>query len=58
MSKIFGIDVSFWQGDFDFKKAKNEGVQFVILRGMYLYTFADVMALSERSSNLSKMTQH
>ena len=35
MSKIFGIDVSFWQGDFDFKKAKNEGVKFAILRGAY-----------------------
>lgn len=35
MSKIFGIDVSFWQGNFDFKKAKNEGVKFVILRGAY-----------------------
>lgn len=35
MSKIFGIDVSKWQGNFDFKKAKNEGVKFAILRGAY-----------------------
>ena len=30
--KKFGIDVSRWQGDFDFGKAKNEGVQFAIIR--------------------------
>lgn len=35
MSK-FGIDVSKWQGDFDFAKAKNENkIEFVILRGAY-----------------------
>lgn len=35
MSKVFGIDVSVWQGDFNFKQAKNEGVEFTILRGAY-----------------------
>ena len=35
MNKIFGIDVSKWQGNFDFAKAKSEGVEFVILRGAY-----------------------
>lgn len=30
--KTFGIDVSKWQGNFDFKKAMNEGVKFAILR--------------------------
>lgn len=35
MNKIFGIDVSKWQGNFDFAKAKEEGVQFAILRGAY-----------------------
>lgn len=29
----FGIDVSKWQGRFDFDKAKSEGVEFAILRG-------------------------
>lgn len=33
--KTFGIDVSKWQGNFNFKKAKAEGVQFAILRGAY-----------------------
>lgn len=33
--KVFGIDVSKWQGDFDFSKAKSEGVKFAILRGAY-----------------------
>lgn len=34
--KTFGIDVSKWQGvNFNFKQAMNEGVKFVILRGMY-----------------------
>lgn len=37
----FGIDISKWQGDFDITEAKNEGVEFVILkvgggdRGLY-----------------------
>lgn len=29
---VFGIDVSRWQGDFNFKKAKAEGVKYVILK--------------------------
>ena len=33
--KTFGIDVSKWQGDFDFEKAKDEGIKFAILRGAY-----------------------
>ena len=33
--KIFGIDVSAWEKGFNFKKAKQEGVNFVILRGAY-----------------------
>lgn len=33
MSKLFGIDTSRWQGDFDFKGAKdNEGVDFAIIK--------------------------
>ena len=35
MAKLFGIDVSTWQGDFNFSRAKAEGVQFAILRGAY-----------------------
>ncbi|MBO4853809.1 MAG: peptidoglycan-binding protein [Oscillospiraceae bacterium] len=31
--RAFGIDVSRWQGDFDFAKAKAEGVTFVIIKG-------------------------
>lgn len=31
----FGIDVSKWQGSFNFKTAKAQGVEFVILRGAY-----------------------
>lgn len=33
--KRFGIDVSVWQRGMDFVRAKNEGVEFVIMRGMY-----------------------
>ena len=33
--KKFGIDVSKWQGNFNFDMAKEEGVQFAILRGAY-----------------------
>lgn len=33
MSQKFGIDVSHWQGDFDFARAKsNEGVEFAIIK--------------------------
>lgn len=33
MSKLFGIDTSKWQGDFDFQRAKdNEGVDFAIIK--------------------------
>ena len=33
MGKRFGIDVSHWQGDFNFAKAKNnEGVEFAIIK--------------------------
>ena len=35
MTKVFGIDVSVWQGDFNFKQAAQEGVKFAILRGAY-----------------------
>ena len=35
MSEKFGIDISVWQGNFDFKKAISEGVEFVIIRGAY-----------------------
>lgn len=35
MSKIFGIDASTWQGNFNFKQASDEGVKFAIIRGAY-----------------------
>jgi len=35
MNPIFGIDVSKWQGIFNFAKAKSEGVKFAILRAGY-----------------------
>lgn len=35
MSAIKGIDVSKWQGEIDFQKAKNDGVEFVIIREGY-----------------------
>ena len=39
MSKERGIDISYWQGDIDFKKIKmNEDVKFVILREGYRQT--------------------
>ena len=31
--KKFGIDISHWQGNFDFNKAIKEGVEFVIIKG-------------------------
>ena len=38
MSKVFGIDVSQWQGDFNFQQAKSEGVEFAIIRSGYAET--------------------
>ncbi len=35
MVGTFGIDVSTWQGDFNFKQAVDEGVKFAIIRGAY-----------------------
>lgn len=35
MSKKFGIDISVWQRGINFSKAKQEGVEFVVMRGMY-----------------------
>lgn len=32
---VFGVDISVWQKGFNFQKAINEGVKFVVLRGMY-----------------------
>lgn len=34
-TKTYGIDISKWQKGMDLAKAKNEGVKFVIIRGMY-----------------------
>ena len=35
MDRVFGIDISTWQGNFNFKKAAEEGVKFAIIRGAY-----------------------
>lgn len=35
MTKVFGIDISKYQKDMDLNQAKNEGVNFAIIRGMY-----------------------
>lgn len=35
MTKVFGIDISKYQKDIDLNQAKNEGVNFAIIRGMY-----------------------
>lgn len=35
MTKVFGIDISHWQSNMDLNRAKSEGVQFAIIRGMY-----------------------
>lgn len=31
--KKFGVDISRWQGEFDFERAVSEGIQFVIIKG-------------------------
>ena len=32
---MLGIDVSIWQGNIDFKKVKEDGAEFVIIRMAY-----------------------
>ena len=32
MDPVFGIDVSKWQGDFDFREASRQGVRFAVIR--------------------------
>lgn len=53
--KEFGIDLSKWNGNFDFQKAISEGVGFVLLRGAYHATkdtkFEDYYS-SAKSKNL------
>lgn len=35
MTKIFGVDISYWQRGINISKLKSEGVEFAIIRGMY-----------------------
>lgn len=52
MEKLFGIDISHWQGDFNIEQARNErGVKFVIAKA------AGADAESIRTANL-KITMH
>lgn len=41
MAKQKGIDISYWQGNVDFSKVKNDGIQFAILREGYRQTIDD-----------------
>ena len=43
-----GIDVSKWQGDIDWEKAKNEGVEFAIIRVGYRGSSTGVLAEDEK----------
>lgn len=38
MAKIKGMDISYWQGDVDFKKVAADGIKFAILRDGYRKT--------------------
>ena len=48
---MYGIDVSMWQGEIDFEKAKKEGVEFVIIKATES-KFVDPMF--ERNYNAAK----
>ena len=53
MGKRFGIDVSHWQGDFNFAKAKNnEGVEFAIIKA------GGVMPDSTKTADLRAITEN
>jgi len=32
MAKIKGMDISYWQGNIDFKKVAADGIKFAVLR--------------------------
>ena len=38
VTKLKGIDISKWQGDIDFNKVKNDGIDFVIARSSFRHT--------------------
>ena len=37
-TKVKGIDISKWQGDIDFAKVRNDGIEFAILRSSFRHT--------------------
>lgn len=38
VTKVKGIDISKWQGDIDFEKVRNDGIEFVIARSSFRHT--------------------
>ena len=54
MEKIFGIDISKYQGDFDLEKATSEGIKFVIIRCGSGYNGRYIDPKFERNYNLAK----
>ena len=46
-----GIDVSIWQGDIDFKKVKEDGAEFVIIRMAYSGGLDDEIGLDKNFNN-------
>ncbi len=61
MEKIKGIDISYWQGNIDFKKVAKEGIKFAILRQGYRKTIDTKFleyAKGCKENNISIMVYH
>ena len=47
-----GIDVSKYQGDINFKKVKDDGIEFVIIRIGYLYSYAKSVSDAKKEAGV------
>ena len=56
--KIHGIDVSEFQGNIDFKKVKNSGIEFVMVRAGYDYVNGDDKYWEQNVYNANKYGLH
>ena len=57
MDPVFGIDVSKWQGDFDFAEAAKQGAQFAVIRAGGSYQDGGCFRDPNFTANLSKARQ-
>ena len=47
---VRGIDISHWQGKFDWSAAKSEGIRFAVIKGGELVAVSDIDEVKGTSS--------